>query len=121
MQLRIVTLQIIVIICEFQNSNLIRERQEEAPSPTDVFLTQQIFLNMGLLEILIRKVLQDDGNMTLEEVRFVARGFNALPADLLIKENIGIFDQVTVLAHEKRLQEEYDQNPGMKMPMNRGD
>lgn len=72
------------------------------------------------MELLIRKCLQDDGDMTLEEVRFVSRALCAVPAEIIIKENIPNFDKPSIDGHEKRLQEEYNKLQ-RKLSLNRGD
>ena len=60
-------------------------------------------MDNDLLNLLIRRCLSDDGYLTLDEVRLIARAFCALPPELIVKENIPIFDRESVHAHEQKL------------------
>ena len=70
--------------------------------------------------MLIRRSLEDaNGELTIDEVRLMARGFCALPTEVIFNENIPIFDKASVCAHEQSLQNEAQQQQ-KKLPMNRG-
>ena len=60
--------------------------------------------------------------MTIDEARLIARAFSTLPIEVIVRENIPIFDRKTVYRHEQRLQEEADKSAdGRKLPFNRGE
>ena len=44
--------------------------------------------------------------LPIEEVRLIARAFACLPPEVLVIEQIPIFDQETVVQHEKKLEEQ---------------
>ena len=91
------------------------------PGTVEGGLAQRIFINYRLLELLIQRCLDDDEKLTLDEVRLIARAFSAMPIEVIQQERISIFDQDSVDAHERNLQEEADKNPSMRLPLNRGD
>ena len=94
-------MQIIVIVCEFQGASFIKEKQSEVTGSIKGKLTSRIFINYGLLNLLVRKCLNcQNEDLTLDEVRLIARAFSALPIEVLVQEDIPIFDRATVYAHE---------------------
>lgn len=57
--------------------------------------------------------------MTDDEVRFIARALASMPPEVLIRENIKIFDKTSIEHHERELQRQADRDK-KPLPMNRG-
>ena len=68
-------------------------------------LTARVFINHGLLDVLMHRCLTDKNvELQIEEVRLIARAFATLPPEVLVSEKIPVFDQETVIKHEKKLE-----------------
>ena len=86
---------------------MIKAREQETQVLTEGILNKRIFINQNLLEHLIRRCIEDqNGELTIDEVRLIARAFSSLPTEVIVQENLRIFDKSSVNAHEQRLQEE---------------
>ena len=99
--MRVVALHVLVMICEFQYAEFVKEKQSDKPGTVGGEITSRIFFSHGLLDLLIHRCLLDkDGDLSIDEVRLIARAFASLPPEALVSENIPIFDSQSVMLQE---------------------
>ena len=108
------------MVCEFQYAEFVREKQTDKPVAVGGEITSRVFFAHGLLDLLIHRCLQDkDGDLSIDEVRLISRAFASLPPEVLVSENIPIFDHASVMLHERKLDQQL-RKANQAVPINRG-